>query len=741
MRRLALLVFAACTTRSSIEAPRSTPAVVSPAPAPPAPTPAPTPTEQLEAVLRAHLRDPDMKTCLTASSAREHVIRIHPQTYEGTTFLVATNQHDDVNVTNCLNRVIAPLTQGRIPQTGELLFRLIHDPARAELGFEVLHEPPREAPPARVELVAGTLGGGGYRDGAADLARFDLPLGIAVDPSGDLLVADVGSRAIRRVARATGEVSTFASTLERDRTARWDHEASEQPAALAYDPAGRLHLLDALTGEIFLVTPRGLELEYAGKYGTAGYLRKPLAMAFDRDGTAIVVDSSNHRLVRIDLAHKTLVEIAGTHGTAGFRDGARPLFSYPEGLALDDAGHAYVAEWSNHAIREVTLATGATRTIAGGGRAGHVDGVGRAARFDAPSSLVHDRGVLYVAESEGLTIRRVDLATKRVTTLAGAYKRAGAADGVGAQARFDHYADRGVGEVPFGLALVDGALYLTDTGNHTVRRIAIDSGEVTTLAGRAAPGEDLRGLAFGADGELYSTLGSGVVRLRGGAAEPITKAKLDTPVDLAVASDGALVVAELAGRVRRVDPRTGAVTTVADADRLIRTVAIDPRGAIVVGGYGSLVEVAPGARPVSIAGASPLGQVSGIAFDGDKVYVLDTDIVRVEQDRVVVVLRELDRAAGTHRTLASWYVPVRGRRWPIPTGLAFARGGLYFAHGNGTIVRFDLATGAQEVIAARAGGAGVILGAQASTNRPRQPAVSPAGELVFIDERAVLRVR
>ena len=117
---------------------------------------------------------------------------------------------------------------------------------------------------------------------------------------------------------------------------------------------------------------------------------------------------------------------------------------------------------------------------------GLADDTGAAARSYDPLGLAADgAGNLYVADTQSHTIRKVVLSTGAVTTLAGTADMSGSADGTGAAARFNN---------PYGMAL-DGAdhLYVADTNNHTVRKVALSSGAVTTVA--ATPG-----VAGGIDG-------------------------------------------------------------------------------------------------------------------------------------------------------------------------------------------------------------------------------------------------
>jgi len=163
---------------------------------------------------------------------------------------------------------------------------------------------------------------------------------------------------------------------------------------------------------------------------------------------------------------------------SGSRDGtgSQARFHDPQGVAADGAGNLYVAEAASATIRKITP-QGAVTTLAGSaGAPGYADGSGGAARFNAPSRLATDSdGNLYVTDSGNSAIRRVTPAGA-VVTMAGS-GNCGSSDGSGAQAQFCN---------PKGIALDRwGNLWVADTGNHTVRRIATD-GKVSTVAG--APG-------------------------------------------------------------------------------------------------------------------------------------------------------------------------------------------------------------------------------------------------------------
>jgi sugar lactone lactonase YvrE len=199
----------------------------------------------------------------------------------------------------------------------------------------------------------------------------------------------------------------------------------------------------------------------------------PASIVSDREGNVYVADSANHviRKITIDGIVSTF---AGTQGAQGFQDGTSPTFNFPCGLAISPNGDLFVADTGNQIIRKITTA-GVASTVAGAaGQSGALDGAASLARFDSPLGIVvATNGTIYVADTGNHTIRAISSAGD-VTTLAGSAGDWGTSDGLGAAARFNG---------PLGLALDrNGNLFVSDSNNHTIRKIAPDR-VVTTWAG------------------------------------------------------------------------------------------------------------------------------------------------------------------------------------------------------------------------------------------------------------------
>ncbi len=229
---------------------------------------------------------------------------------------------------------------------------------------------------------------------------------------------------------------------------------------------------------------------------------------------------------KIDISNGTVTALAGSKTERGNKDsfGSAALFNQPAGIVCDGQGKLYVSDCQNHTIRKVVISSGEVSTIAGNGIQATLDGVGTEASFQYPSGLAYDGKYLYVVDCGGCKIRRIDLATMKVTTVAGGgYSRI---DGIGLKAGF----------ISPQYIAIDGAnLYVSEDQGFVFRKISLDTFQVTTLAGSS------QGFADG----------------------PGSTAKFDWPGGMV--SDGSyLYVADGSNqRIRKIDIATGAVSTLA----------------------------------------------------------------------------------------------------------------------------------------------------------------------------------
>ena len=310
----------------------------------------------------------------------------------------------------------------------------------------------------------------GHHDGQGAAARFSFPKGVACCPDGGALVVD-GHR-IRTVS-AGGAVATFAGSETRGSqdgqgtAARFDH-----PNQIARDADGNSYIANAGNNLIRKVTPGGLVSTFAGTgeegdkdgHCSEATFNSPTGVAVSpTTGNIIVADSNNHRIRIISVRDGFVFTLAGS--TLGFADGVGPAaqFYNPWHVACDEAGDVYITDYSNHRIRKVTVADRAVTTLAGDGTAGHRDGPGAQARFKHPLGIAVDGGGnILVTEFTGHRIRMVTPAGA-TSTLAGDGAK-GDADGQGATARFNG---------PQGVAVdAAGNLLVAESGKSRVRRVA-----------------------------------------------------------------------------------------------------------------------------------------------------------------------------------------------------------------------------------------------------------------------------
>ncbi|HEY9173910.1 MAG TPA: NHL repeat-containing protein [Verrucomicrobiae bacterium] len=431
----------------------------------------------------------------------------------------------------------------------------------------------------------------GSADGPALEAQFRSPDGLAFDAVGNLVVADTGNHTLRRISLA-GQVTTLAGSAGLTGAADGTGENARfnGPTRLALDGTD-LYVTDAFNHSLRRVTSAGEVSTVAGQPGVSGYVDGPAAAAlFDgpngilhmANGEVLVSEWSGHFIRKLST-NGQVSTFAGLPAGAGFANGTgtEARFQDPSGVWVSNTGGVTVVD-RTHTLRHIT-ASGVTTTLAGAAWLGGTnDGVGPAARFRVPVALAGSPdGTLFVADQNNHVIRKVapDLT---VATLAGGHGVAGAVDATGLAARF---------RSPMGVLFApDGLLYVADTGNHTLRKIGAD-GQVTTLAGlsgsqgskdgfaSAARFRGPRGLAWDREGFLYvadtenhtirrvATNGN-VTTWAGKAGEPgatdgfVSAARFNRPTGIAVDTAGNVFIADRNNHLIRMIDTNWMVTTI-----------------------------------------------------------------------------------------------------------------------------------------------------------------------------------
>ena len=219
---------------------------------------------------------------------------------------------------------------------------------------------------------------------------------------------------------------------------------------------------------------------YTEGSGTTASFSAPSGLAVSSSGLIYVADQNNHRIRTVSISSGLSGTLAGSgSGTWADGTGGSASFYFPYGAAFDaTSGFCFVADTWNNRIRKVSP-TGVTTTLAGSGSPAWTDGLGTAASFSDPVSLVLDSaGVVFVADAKNNRIRKIT-PLGAVTTLAGTgcigYCGPPFADGAGTiTATFN---------APYGITVdSSGVVYVGDNGNQRVRRILPD-GMVDTVAG------------------------------------------------------------------------------------------------------------------------------------------------------------------------------------------------------------------------------------------------------------------
>jgi hypothetical protein len=648
---------------------------------------------------------------------------------------------------------------------------------------------PAQAAGLTVRTLAG-LSPAGFSDGTGANARFNGLSSIAVDSAGNAFVADPFNCAIRKVTPA-GVVTTFAGGDFGFDDGIGTAARFFRPVGIAIDSTDTLYVADSGNNTIRKITAAAVVTTLAGLAGNSGStdgtgsaarFNNPRGIAVDSAGTLYVADSQNHTIRKVTLAG-VVTTLAGLAGNPGAVDatGSAARFRFPSGLTVDGAGTVYVADTNNHTIRQVTSA-GVVTTLAGlASNAGNVDGTGSAARFRAPNGITVDgAGTLFVADTNNSTIRQI-AAGAVVTTFAGA-GLIGTADGTGNAARFFG---------PNGITTRGGVLFVADTGNDTVRKVT-SGAVVTTLAGfngslgavdgagRGARFAIPNGVAVAPSGDAFvadtfnATIRKitpwGVVTTYAGLAGNSglvdgtgSAARFSSPTGIAADSAGTVYVSDVGNNAIRQIAAGGVVTTIAGGSSgsadgtgsaakffAPRAIAVDSGGTLYVADSNNhtIRKITAGGVVTTFAGqagapgfvdgtgsAARFNFPNGLAVDSTGIlYVADSANQSIRQVTAAGVVTTL---AGGGPANAGWLDATgTAARFSNPVGMAVdSTGNLYVSETGSNVIRKITAGAVVTTVAGDPFWTGTDDGGYTRFSGPQSVAVDAHGAVYVADSR------
>jgi uncharacterized protein (TIGR03437 family) len=455
------------------------------------------------------------------------------------------------------------------------------------------------SPTGSIRIVAGNgtasvvIGDGG----PATSAALNAPSGVTLDASGNLLIADSGNNRIRKVS-ANGIITTVAGNgifgFSGDGGPALN-AAMNGPTGIAVDASGDLYISDTYNHRIRKVSAGGVITTIVGA-GTLTTLNYPRDVAVDASGNLFIADEGDSRILMLSSTG-VLTTVAGGQGPFFSGDGGPATSAsvyFPFGIALDNAGDLFIADYGNNRIRKVST-NGIISTVAGTGYRGFAGDGGPAAsaQLNFPAGVAVDAsGNLIIADTFSYRIRVVSTSGV-INTVAG-------------NGNFDFSGDGGPAtsaslSIPYSVAAdSSGNFFIVDTGNDRIRKVSAN-GVIDTVAGSgdccfsgdggpatsASLGVNeetvlngiLSGAASGPGGNLFfadtfnqrirkvspsgtitTVAGNGIPGYTGDGG-PATSAEVDYPEDVAVDASGNLFIADMY-RIRKVSA-SGTITTIA----------------------------------------------------------------------------------------------------------------------------------------------------------------------------------
>jgi sugar lactone lactonase YvrE len=311
--------------------------------------------------------------------------------------------------------------------------------------------------------------------------QVNNPYGLVIGPDGALYFCDLDNQRIRRFDMKTRRLTTVAGNGEKGYHGDGGPAINallNMPHELRFDSKGDLYIaerdshvirkVDAKTGVISTVAGTGVAGSGGdGGPGTKAQLRQPHSILFDRNGALLICDIGNHRIRRLRIDTGIIDTYAGTGEGAPTPDGSRvsgtPLRG-PRTLALAANGDLYLALREGNAIFRVDAKSETLHRVAGTGEQGYAGDGGPAlnAKLSGPKGLALSDSALYIADTESHTIRKVDLKSGIISTVLGTGVRGDGPETDPLACKLSR---------PHGLLFEGGVLYVSDSESHRIRAL------------------------------------------------------------------------------------------------------------------------------------------------------------------------------------------------------------------------------------------------------------------------------
>ncbi len=439
-----------------------------------------------------------------------------------------------------------------------------------------------------ITTVAGSGVQGFSGDGGLALnAAINNLVGIVVDASGNIFIADQGNNRVRKITAADKKITTVAGTGAQYYTSDGVlayNAAIGKPTDVLVDKAGNLLIADFVNNRVRKVDASSNIISTLAGDGSDGFtgapdaLRAqlaPQAITFNTtNGDMLIADGFYYDVRAVNIANSSTIYAGkpspdpafASKGYAGNGLNAtfpQVLLNAPVGVAVDASSNVYIADVFNHVIRVINYNSKVINNYAGNATPGFAgDGAAAtSANLNTPWGIALDKkGNLYIADALNNRIRKVDASTQKISTIAGIGTAGAAGDGAAATAAQLN--------LPYAVATdTAGNVFIVDRGNKSIRKITAATGIISTILSN---GHVFSGIATDAAGNIFVSdstdntivridrsnftnqivAGNGTAGYSGdnGAAK---SAQLNNPKGLYINSQGYIYVADLGNGVVR----------------------------------------------------------------------------------------------------------------------------------------------------------------------------------------------